>query len=114
MRIEQKPEDTVGHDANTVDESQVPARTDPLHDIDEKKTITWLVRMGSDFPGHRNVWLMIQLFDYMAFNERVDKIAVKDPMTRLQLRLQAAEPDKEVAGKDGHKSIDQATEDYLR
>lgn len=91
------------------------APQDPLHDIDSKKTvkllIAWTVAL---FLG---IWVMSQLFHFMARGERYRKVAenlgVSGPIGDDVLRLRAQE-EKELKGEDGYLSIDEAMEELLK
>lgn len=81
---------------------------DPIHDIDGRKTVIWLVVWGLGLIVA--IWVMTQLFYYLVFNERLAKNNVKDAYAE---KLVTAEQN-ELDGKDGNKSIQQAIDEYLR
>ena len=91
------------------------APQDPLHDIDSKKTVTllivWTVAL---FAG---IWVMAQLFHFMVQGERNRKVAESQeqfgPLGKELLALRARE-DKELAGEDGHLSIEKAKAELLK
>jgi len=88
---------------------------DPLHDINAKKTTTWLVLWAvALFLG---IWVMAQLFHFMAQGERHRKVAESQgkfgPLAREMSELQA-QTKLEFAGEDGHMSIEQAMAALLK
>ncbi len=95
-------------------EGYVPPQ-DPLHDIDTKKTVTMLVVwMVALFLG---IWVMSQLFHFMVRGERQRKVAESQdqfgPLGK-ELRDLRAQEEKELAGQDDHKSIEEAMRELLR
>jgi len=95
-------------------EGYIPPQ-DPLHDIDSKKTVTllivWTVAL---FVG---IWVMAQLFHFMVQGERNRKVAESQgqfgPLGSELSELRAQE-DKELAGEDGHLSIEKAMAELLK
>ncbi len=88
---------------------------DPLHDINAKKTTTWLVLwMVALFLG---IWVMAQLFHFMVQGERHRKVAENQekfgPFGRELSELQA-QTKLELAGEDGHMSIEKALAALLK
>ena len=88
---------------------------DPLHDIDTKKTVTLLVTWTvALFLG---IWVMSQLFHFMVRGERQRKVAESQdeygPLGK-ELRNLRAQEDKELAGQDGHMSIEEAMRKLLK
>ncbi len=88
---------------------------DPLHDINTKKTVTLLVVwMVALFLG---IWVMSQLFHFMVRGERQRKVAESQnqfgPLGK-ELRDLRAQEEKELAGQDDHKSIEEAMRELLR
>lgn len=81
---------------------------DPAHDIDGRKTWTWL--LGCAAGVFVTVWLLDIVFHTVTFNQRV-KVIENAPTTQLdQLRKQEAEA---LSAGQGRISIDQSIEDYL-
>ena len=91
------------------------APQDPLHDINTKKTVTLLVTWTVAL--FLSIWVMTQLFHFMARGERQRKVAdsqeLYGPFGREIGKLRTQE-DKELAGGDGHKSIEQAMRELLK
>jgi len=88
---------------------------DPLHDINAKKTITWLVAWAvALFLG---IWVMTQLFHFMVQGERHRKVAEsqKDfgPLAQEMSKLRE-QTKKELGGEDGHMSIEDAMQELLK
>ncbi len=88
---------------------------DPLHDINTKKTVTWLVAWTVAL--FLSIWVMSQLFHFMVRGERQRKVAESQeqygPLGK-ELRNLRAQEDKELAGQDGHKSIEEAMRELLK
>lgn len=82
---------------------------DPTHDIDGKKTWTWL--LGCTVGVFVTVWLLGHVFDAVVHEQRV-KVVEQAP-TLDRDRLRAAE-DAALAAGEGRISIDQAVEKYLQ
>jgi hypothetical protein len=88
---------------------------DPLHDINTKKTVTWLVAWTAAlFFG---IWVMSQMFHFLVAGERHRKVAESQeqfgPFGREMSELQA-QSKLELAGEDGHMSIEQAMAALLK
>jgi hypothetical protein len=91
------------------------APQDPLHDIDTKKTVTWLlVWTVALFLG---IWVMSQLFHFMVRGERQRKVADSQeqfgPFERERSELEA-QTKLELDGEDGHMSIEDAMRELLK
>lgn len=85
---------------------------DPLHDIDEGKTV--LAVVGTLVGAVFVIWIMSHVYSYMVRVEREKKIGGVKPLELQQLRL--AEDD-ELSGKNpnrGARHIDQAIQEYLK
>ena len=88
---------------------------DPLHDINAKKTVTWLVAWTvALFLG---IWVMTQMFHFLVQGERNRKVAESQeqfgPFSQELSELHAQE-DKELGGEDNHLSIEQAMAELLK
>lgn len=59
---------------------------DPEHDIDAKKTLTWLIFWTISI--FISLWLLLQLFKVVIFRERQDKVEATQPITLDDLRDQ--------------------------
>ena len=93
---------------------EVPPQ-EPLHDINAKKTITWLVAWTAAlFLG---IWVMTQLFHFMVAGERHRKVVESQeefgPLEQEVSKLRK-QTKKELAGEDGHKSIEDAMQELLK
>ena len=96
------------HKSHTVVSGHVDPN-DPAHDIDAKKTVTWLVVWTvALFLG---IWLMVQLFYFMVRGERERKVA-RPVSTELQQLRQREEI--ELAGLDDYISIEDAMKELLK
>lgn len=85
---------------------------DPLHDIDSKKTVKLLVAWTvALFAG---IWIMAQLFHFMVRGELNRKVAESQGPLAEEVRALSAQEQKELEGKDGHKSIEEAMSELLR
>lgn len=57
---------------------------DPEHDIDARKTITWLIFWTVSIFA--SLWLLLQIFKVVLFNERQDKVEATRPISLDELR----------------------------
>lgn len=82
---------------------------DPAHDIDGRKTWTWL--LGCTVGVFITVWLLDQVFTHVVQDQRV-KVIEQTPTRQLD-ELRAQEADALSAG-EGRIAIDEAIEKYLK
>ena len=88
------------------------APQDPLHDIDSKKTVKLLVAWTvALFAG---IWIMSQLFHFMVRGELNRKVAESQGPLAEEVKALHEQEQKELEGKDGHKSIEEAMNELLR
>ena len=104
-------EDKEFHRDHQVVEGYVPPQ-DPLHDINANKTVIWLVVCTLGL--FLSIWVMAQLFHYMARGERDRKVRRTEGPLGAEMKKLNAQAQKELLGEDNHKSIDQAIQEYLK
>lgn len=86
-----------------------PVPIDPVHDIDAKKTVIALV--VSTVTVFVTVWLLLQWFSVVIFNQREARIG-EAPTTQLdQLRQQES---AELSGGEGRISLPDAMQKYVQ
>jgi hypothetical protein len=94
--------DTAGHDAAT--KTVVPMQ-DPDHDIDAKKTVTWL--LASTVFVFASVWVLWIVFGQVIFQEHRDKVELAPRAQLEELR----EQERQALSQNG--GIEQSMRDYV-